>query len=218
MSVPLDQGPLKVQSQLVPSFSHAFSVCQVIYEFLPNISVIVKVALFVMSCILPKFVIFAKICYPRENLQLPTDHFSPCHLASHSLLLAKVAIFAKLSFLLKSPIVNMPLFVISFEYLAKPLMNFGILAIFAEICLYRLNLPFLYNQYLYKMPVFVVSFRFCQTFDRFFQKFVDFTKKWHFRKNPQLTTSFFCYLVLIFAKPLINSCQIGHFHQSCCSR
>ena len=70
----------------------------------------------------------------------------------------------------------MPLFVIPFEYLAKPLMNFGILAIFAEICLYRLNLPFSYSHYLYKMPAFVVSSKFCQTFDRFFQKFVDFTK------------------------------------------
>ena len=77
----------------------------------------------------------------------------------------------------------MPLFVILFEYLAKPLMNFGILAIFAEICLYRLNLPFSYNHYLYKMPVFIVSFKFCQTFDRFFQKFVDFTKNGIFVKT-----------------------------------
>ena len=37
ISAPLDQGPLEVQSQMVPSFSHAFSVCQLIYEFLPNI-------------------------------------------------------------------------------------------------------------------------------------------------------------------------------------
>ena len=111
-----------------------------------------------------------------------------------------------LSFLLKSPTVNMPLFVIPFEYLAKPLMNFGILAIFAEICLYRLNLPFSYNHYLYKMPVFVVSFKFCQTCDRFFQKFV---------KNPQLTTSFCCHLVLIFAKLLMNPCQISEFCNIC---
>ena len=79
----------------------------------------------------------------------------------------------------------MPLFVISFDYLAKPLMNL-ILAyspFFAEICLYRLNLPFSYNHYLYKMPVFVVSFKFCQTFDRFFQKFVDFTKNGIFVKT-----------------------------------
>ena len=77
----------------------------------------------------------------------------------------------------------MPLFVISFEYLAKPLMNFGVLAIFAEICLYRLNLPFPCNHYLYKMPVFVVSFKFFQTFDSFFQKFVDFTKNGIFVKT-----------------------------------
>ena len=76
----------------------------------------------------------------------------------------------------------MPLFVISFEYLAKPLMIFGILAIFAKICLYRLNLPFPYNHYLYKMPVFVVSFKFCQTFDRFFQKIADFAKNGIFVK------------------------------------
>ena len=87
----------------------------------------------------------------------------------------------------------MPLFVISFEYLAKHLMNFRILATFAEICIYRLNLPFSYNHCLYTMPVFVVSFKFCQTFDSFFQKFVDFTK-WHFRKKPQLTTFFFVIL------------------------
>ena len=37
ISAPLDQGPLEVQSQLVPSFSHAFSVLQLIYEFLLNI-------------------------------------------------------------------------------------------------------------------------------------------------------------------------------------
>ena len=77
----------------------------------------------------------------------------------------------------------MPLFVISFEYLAKPLMNFGMLAIFAEICLYGLNLPFSYNHYLYKMPLFVVSLKFCQTLDRFFQKFVDFTKNGIFVKT-----------------------------------
>ena len=36
-------------------------------------------------------------------------------------------------------------------------------------------------------------------------------KKWHFRKNPQLRTSLFRHRVIIFAKPLINSCQIRHF-------
>ena len=130
---------------------------------------------------------------------------------------------------------------------------------------YRLNLPLSYNYYLCKMPVFVVTLKFCQTFEGFYQKFVDFAKKWHFRKNPQLMTSFlchlvsifaknasfvvslkifarplinpnspisqnlsfslnpqlstclFCHLVLIFAKP-INSCQIGHFPQSCYCR
>ena len=58
----------------------------------------------------------------------------------------------------------------------NPWWIFGILAIFVGICLYRLNLPFSYNHYLYKIPVFVFSFKFCQTFDRFFQKFVDFAK------------------------------------------
>ena len=84
-------------------------------------------------------------------------------------------------------------------------------------CLYRLNLPFSYNRYLYKMPVFVVSFKSCQTW-WIFPKIRWFRKKWHFRKNPQLTTSFFCHLVLIFAKPLINSCQIRHFRQNCYPR
>ena len=45
------------------------------------------------------------------------------------------------------------------------------------------------------MPVFAVSFKFGQTFDGLFKKFVDFAKKWHFPKNLQLTTSFFCHLV-----------------------
>ena len=139
----------------------------------------------------------------------------------------------------------MPLFVISFvnflKMFVKPLITscqichflsshlniwpnpwwiFGILAIFAKICLYRLNFPFSYNRYLYKMPVFLFSFKFCKPliFWWIFQKIRWFRKKWHFRKNPQLTTSFFCHLVLIFAKPLINSCQIGHFCQSCYSR
>ena len=77
-----------------------------VFAFFEN-SVIVKVVFFLISfeyCsnfsfILPKFVIFARICYPRKNLWLQTDHFSPCHLASHSLLLAKVAISLNLSFL-----------------------------------------------------------------------------------------------------------------------
>ena len=66
----------------------------------------------------------------------------------------------------------------------NPWWIFAILAILAEICLYRLNLLFPYNHhlsgigscYLYKMPVSVVLFKFCQTLDRFFQKFVDFAK------------------------------------------
>ena len=48
ISAPLDQGPLEVQSQMVLSFSHAFSVCQLIYEFLSNIwSAFVKFTIFV---------------------------------------------------------------------------------------------------------------------------------------------------------------------------
>ena len=66
----------------------------------------------------------------------------------------------------------------------NPWWIFAILAILAEIFLYRLNLLFPYNHhlsgigscYLYKMPVSVVLFKFCQTLDRFFQKFVDFAK------------------------------------------
>ena len=102
-----------------------------------------------------------------------------------------------------------------FNIWPKPWWIFGILVIFAEICLYRLNLPFSYNRYLYKIAVFVFSFKFCQSFDGFFQKFFGFVKHGIFVKNPQLMASFFCHLVLIFAKPLINSCQTRSFHQSC---
>ena len=50
ISAPLDQGPLEVQSQMVPSFSHALSVCQLIGEFLPNIwSAFVKFTIFVKN-------------------------------------------------------------------------------------------------------------------------------------------------------------------------
>ena len=128
------------------------------HVFFPNLS------------FLPKFVILVKM----SNYQQPIFRHVIWQ-AIHYFLL-KSLFSPNLSFLLNSPTVNMPLFVISIEYLAKPLMNFGILAIFAEICLYHLNLPFSYNHYLYKMPVFVLSSKFCQTFDRFFQKFVDFTK------------------------------------------
>ena len=96
---------------------------------------------------------------------------------------------------IKSPTVNMPLFVISFEYLAKPLW-FGILAIFAIIYLYRLNLPFSHNHYLYKRPVFVVSFKFCQTCDRLLQKFDDYTKNGIFVKTL-LSTCLVCHLIWI---------------------
>ena len=51
---------------------------------------------------------------------------------------------------------NLSLFVVSFEYLAKPLMNFWHTRHFCEICLYRLNLPFSYNRYLQKVPVFLI--------------------------------------------------------------
>ena len=55
----------------------------------------------------------------------------------------------------------MPPFVISFEYLAKPVSpKFAII----------LQLLF----------VFVVTLKFCQTFDWFYQKFVDFEKKMSF--------------------------------------
>ena len=122
ISAPLDQGPHEVQSQLVPKFSHAFFLSTHLWVFAKHLinlcqihhfwqkfaffekSVIVKVAFFVisfefcsnLSCyILPKFAIFSNICHPCKNLYLPTGHFSPSHLASQSLLLAKFAIFAK---------------------------------------------------------------------------------------------------------------------------
>ena len=97
----------------------------------------------------------------------------------------------------------MPLFVISFEYLAKPVSpKFAIIL----------------------QLLFVQDARFCRHIEilpnlrRILAEIRWFRKKCHFRKNPQLMTSFLCHLVLIFAKnasfvvslkifarPLINS-------------
>ena len=196
-------------------------------------SVIVKVAFILLSfefcsnllCILPKFAIFAKICYPRKNILLPTGR-SPCNrpffaisfefLASHSLLLAKFAILTKFVIFVKIANSQHASFVFSFHIcqtlwiVAKFAISviigickyapfyhlfcqlfknfcqtfdgflpnlslfsshlniwpnlwwaFGVLDIFAEICLYCLNLPFSYNCYLYKMLIFLFSFKFC---------------------------------------------------------
>ena len=76
--------------------------------------------------------------------------------------------FGKFVIFVKSPFVKMPLFVISFEYLAKPLMNFWDTRHFVEICLFLLNLPFsYYNRYLSRFPSLSLQLRFCQTFNGF---------------------------------------------------
>ena len=83
---------------------------------------------------------------------------------------AKLVIFIKLSF------VKMPLFVISFVF-GQTLE----LSVFAEICRFRLNLPFSYNRHLLSFPSLSPHLSFCQTFDGFlpnppFSQFANFVK------------------------------------------
>ena len=123
----------------------------------------------------------------------------------------------------------MPLFVISFEYLAKPLMNFGTLAIFVEICLFLLNLPFsYYNRHLWRFPSLSLQLRFCQTFNGScpilpFLKFAIFAKIAIFCQTFTCNESFAKFAnfakYVIFVKPtiidmpLLSSCL--HFCQTC---
>ena len=70
----------------------------------------------------------------------------------------------------------MPLFVISFVF-GQTLE----LSIFAEICRFRLNLPFSYNRHLSSFPSLPPHLSFCQTFDGFlpnppFSQFANFVK------------------------------------------
>ena len=100
-----------------------------------------------------------------QNPQLSTCLF--CHPAY---IFAKLVIFIKLSF------VKMPLFVISFVF-GQTLE----LSVFAEICRFRLNLPFSYNRHLSSFPSLSPHLSFCQTFDGFlpnhpFSQFANFVK------------------------------------------
>ena len=159
---------------------------------------------------------FHQICHFCRNRQRSTclvGHLIWI-LANLKWIVAKFAIFTKFVIFLKIGNCQHATFS-TFWIFGQTLDESLVHVIFAKIYPYHLNLPFSCNGYLYKMPPFV-SFEFCQIFDVFFPKFIDL-KKLHFRKNPQLRTSFFCHLVLIFAKPLINWCQIRHFHLSCYS-
>ena len=83
---------------------------------------------------------------------------------------AKFVIFIKLSF------VKMPLFV-TLSIFGQTLE----LSIFAEICLFHLNLPFSYNRHLSGFPSLSSHLSFCQTFDGFFpdppfSQFANFVK------------------------------------------
>ena len=128
ISAPLDQGPHEVQFQMVPKFSHAFflstnlwllakhliNLCQIhhfwqTFAFFEK-SVIVKEAFIVLSfefcsnfsCILPKFAIFAKICYPRKICNYQQAIFRHLiwifgkQLITSCQTLAKIVIFVKI--------------------------------------------------------------------------------------------------------------------------
>ena len=117
----------------------------------------------------------------------------------------------------------MPLSVISFEDLAKPLMNFWHTRHF---CLFRLNLPFsYYNRHLSRFPSLLPQLRFCQTLmdscpvPRFL-KFAIFAKIVNCQ-YASFVAKFAKYA--IFVKPTIidmpllssclNFCQICHFYK-----
>ena len=92
---------------------------------------------------------------------------------------AKFVIFMKLSF------VKMPLFVTS-SIFGQTLE----LSIFAEICLFHLNLSFSYNRHLSRFPSLSSHLSFCQTFDGILPDppFSQFAISW----NCQLSISLVC--------------------------
>ena len=95
-------------------------------------------------------------------------------LANLKWIVAKFAIFTKFVIFLKIGNCQHATFS-TFWIFGQTLDEFLVDVIFAKIYPYHLNLPFSCNGYLYKMPPFV-SFEFCQTFDAFFPKFIDFEK------------------------------------------
>ena len=107
-------------------------------------------------------------------------------------LLAKFAIFAKFVMVL---IVNMPIFVISFEYLAKPLMNFWPAPPTPFL------LKFAFSQYF--PPCHAPHLRFCQTFDGFLAN-SPFSQICHFRENRHCHYACFVVSFKFFARPSMN--------------
>ena len=99
----------------------------------------------------------------------------------------------------------MLLFVISLEYLAKPLMNFWHTRHFSRICLFRLSLPFsYYNRHLSRIASLSPQSRFFQTFDGFLPN-SPFSQTCHFRENRQLSICLFCRLISIFCQTFNES-------------
>ena len=127
----------------------------------------------------------------------------------------------------KWPTINMPLFVISFEYLAKPLLNFWHthhicrnLSIFPSLSpqlrFYQIvgrflpifpDLPFLWKSSTVNMPVLLSHcLNPCQI-----RRYV--SQNMSFSLRPQLATCLFCHLVSMFAKSQINFFQVSHFRK-----
>ena len=93
----------------------------------------------------------------------------------------------------------MLLFVISLEYLAKPLMNFWHTRHFCR------NLPFsYYNRHLSRIASLSPQLRLFQTFDGFLPN-SPFSQTCHFRENRQLSIYLFCCLIEIFCQTFNES-------------
>ena len=119
---------------------------------------------------------FHQICHFCRNRQRST--YLVGHLiwilANLKWIVAKFAIFTKFVIFLKMSNCQHATFS-TFWIFGQTLDDFLVHVIFGKIYPYHLNLPFSCNGYLYKMPLFV-SFEFCQTFDVFFPKLIDFEK------------------------------------------
>ena len=143
---------------------------QTFHVFFPNLSFSPKFATLVKISNYQQ-TIFRHVIWQAIHYLLPKSLFSP-----------------NLSFLKESPTVNMPLFVISFQYLAKPLLNFGILAIFAEIC------HFLILTICRRFPFLSSHLNFAKPLTDFSRNFFDFTKNSIFVKTHNYLHA--CFVIL----------------------
>ena len=170
------------------NFFQTFHVFFPILLFWPKFTILINIANYEQAIFRLKFLAshslitssqirhFHQICHFCRNRQRSTclvGHLIWI-LANLKWIVAKFAIFTKFVIFLKISNCQHATFS-TFWIFGQTLDDFLVHVIFGKIYPYHLNLPFSCNGYLYKMPLFV-SFEFCQTFDVFFPKFIDFEK------------------------------------------